>query len=199
MRCKTCTAAIECWPSLNRRRAGLPNGDGMRLYVVNMPNSGWTTRLGDIGRPLAITAIAVGKMLERLGYRFEKHVTDSAVTSGCGARRWDGYTMHDDWHLERAVAAIRSAAEVPGKPAVADALAAAIAKQEARQRVAARKRKQEEAEAARRREEEAVVSGLRVELRALRTIDPWYDPAHRRRIRHRRPRPPHCSLSTLQY
>ena len=164
-----------------------------------IPNPGWTKRLIDIGRPLGITAVAAGKILEQLGYRSDKRVTDSAVAAGCGVRRWDGYTMHDDWHLDRVVSAIRSATQAPGEPAIAEALAAAIAKQEARQRVAARKRKQEEAEAARRREEEAVVSGLRVELRALRTIDPWYDPAHRRRIRHRRPRPPHCSLSTLQY
>jgi hypothetical protein len=85
--------------------------------------------------------------------------------------------MHDDWHLERAVAAIRSAAEVPGNPAVADALAAAIAKQE-------------ETEAAHRQEEEAVLSGLRIELRALCATDPGmslltavefitHDPAHR--------------------
>jgi hypothetical protein len=111
-------------------------------------------------------------MLELLGYRVAKHVTDSAVTSGCGARRWDGYTMHDDWHLECAVAAIRSAAQVPCESAVADALAEAVAKQEARERMVAKKRKHEETEAAHRREEEAVVSGLQVELRVLRSTDP---------------------------
>jgi hypothetical protein len=171
MRCKTCTAAIECWPSLNRRRAGLPNGDGMRPYVAT-PNTGWTTRLGDIGQPLGITAVAAGKMLELLGYRCGKHVTDSAVAAGCGIRRWDGYVMHEDWHLDRVVSAIRSAAQAPGEPEVADALAAAVAKQEARERVTARKRKQEEPEAAHRQEEEAVISGLRVELRALCVTDP---------------------------
>jgi hypothetical protein len=82
------------------------------------------TRLGDIGRALGITAIAAGKLLELLGYRSNKHVTDAAVSAGCGVRRWDGFAMHDDWHLERAVAAIRSAAKVPSNPAVADALAA---------------------------------------------------------------------------
>jgi hypothetical protein len=86
--------------------------------------------------------------------------------------RWDGFATHDDWHLERAVAAIRSAAEVPGGSEVAEAFAAAIAKQEARERVVARKRKDAETEAARRREEEAVISGLQVELRALRATDP---------------------------
>lgn len=38
--------------------------------------------------------------------------------------------------------------------------------------MAARKRKQEEMEAARRQEEDAVISVLRVELRALRAADP---------------------------
>ena len=125
------------------------------------PNPGWTTRLGDIGRALGITAVAAGKMLERLGYRVDKRVTDSAVAAGCGVRRWDGYAMHDDWHLDRVVSAIRSAAQVPGNPDVANALAAGIAKREAKKRVAARKRKQEETEAARRQEEEAVISALR--------------------------------------
>jgi hypothetical protein len=131
------------------------------------PNPGWTTRLGDIGRPLGITAVAAGRLLERLGYRSNKRVTDAAVAAGCGVRRWDGYALHYDWHVESVVSAVRSAAEVPGEPAVADALATAIAKQEGRARVVARKREQEEAEAARRQEEEAVVVGCRVELRSL--------------------------------
>jgi hypothetical protein len=133
------------------------------------PNPGWTTRLGDIGRTLGITAVAAGRMLERLGYRCGKHVTDKAVAAGCGVHRWDGYTMHDDWHLERVVAAIRSAAQVPGK--VADALAAAVASHQARERLAARKRRREDAEINRRQEEEAVIVGLETELRALRVTD----------------------------
>jgi hypothetical protein len=111
-------------------------------------------------------------MLERLGYRSNKRVTDSAVAAGCGVRRRDGYTFHDDWHLDRVVSAIRSAAESPGESAVAAALAAAIANQEARGRVAARKRKEVETEAAHRQEEEAVVAGLEGELRVLRSTHP---------------------------
>jgi hypothetical protein len=80
--------------------------------------------------------------------------------------------MHDDWHVERAVAAIRSAAQSPGNPEVADALAAAIAKQQGRERVAARKRRQEEMEGEQRREEEVVITGLQAELVALRATDP---------------------------
>jgi hypothetical protein len=80
--------------------------------------------------------------------------------------------MHDDWHLDRVVAAIRPPAQVPGEPTVADALAAAIGRQEGRERVAAQKREQEETEAARREEEDAMISELRVELRALRATDP---------------------------
>jgi hypothetical protein len=135
------------------------------------PNPGWTTRMGNIGRPLGITGVAAGKMLERLGYRSDKHVTDGAIAAECGVRRWDGYTMHDDWHLERVLSAIRSAAQGPGKPGVGDALAAAIGRQQGRERVLARKRKQDEEEAARRKEEEAVIFVLQVELQALRATD----------------------------
>jgi hypothetical protein len=161
-----------------------------KTLLGNAPNPGWTTRLGDIGRVLGITAVAAGRILERLGYRCDKHVTDSAVAAGCGVRRWDGYTMHDDWHLDRVVSAIRSAAQETGGSAVADALAAAIGRREARDQVAASRREQEETEAAHRHEEEAVMSGLKVELRALRSSDPGIsllsavefmtsDPAHR--------------------
>ena len=138
----------------------------------NTPNPGWTTRLGDIGRALGITAVAAGKILEQLGYRSNNCVTDSAVAAGCGVHRWDGYALHDDWHLDRVVSAIRLAAQDPGKPEVADVIAASIASQHAKERVAARKRKQEAAEVARRREEEAVMSALQVELRELRAADP---------------------------
>jgi hypothetical protein len=96
----------------------------------NAPNPGWTTRLGDIGLALGITAVVAGKILEQLGYRSDMRVTDAAVAAGCGVRRWDGFVMHDDWHLDRVVSAIRAAAQVPDKPGVADALAAASAKQE---------------------------------------------------------------------
>jgi hypothetical protein len=137
-----------------------------------IPNPGWTARLGDIGCLLGISAIAVGKILELLGYRSEGSVTDSAVRAGCGVRRWDGFALFSDWHLERVVSAIRSAAEDPSTWAVANALAAAVAKQNARDRVAAGKRKQEENEATGRQEEEAMISGLEVELRALRATDP---------------------------
>jgi hypothetical protein len=136
------------------------------------PNPGWTTRLGDIGAVLGISAVAVGKILELLEYRLGKSVTDNAVAAGCGVRRWDGYALHYDWHLDRVVSTIRSTVEVPGEPAVADALAAALANQDARERVASRKRRQEEMKATSRLEEEAVISGLQIELRALRVADP---------------------------
>ena len=139
------------------------------------PNPGWTARLGDIGSLLGISAVAVGKILELLGYRCEGSVTDSAVGAGCGVRRWDGFALFNDWHLDRVLCAVRSAAEDPGTSSVANALAAAIAKQNARDRVSARKRKQEETEAAGRQEEEAMISGLEVELRALRATDPCMD------------------------
>jgi hypothetical protein len=138
--------------------------------LCDTPQPGWTTRLGDIGQKVGITAVAVGKLLELLGFRFDKHVTDAAVVAGCGVRRWDGFAMHGDWHLDDVVSAIRSAAQVPRR--VADALAVAIASKQARERLAARKRRREEAEIKRRQEEEDVVSELQVELQAMRASDP---------------------------
>jgi hypothetical protein len=136
------------------------------------PNTGWTPRLGDIGREFRITAVGAGRMLELLGYRSNKCVTDNAMSAGFGVRRWNGFTVQYDWHLARVVAAIKFAAQDPEKPAVAHALATAIVKQQGRERVLARKREQVEEEAARRQEEEAVVSGLQVELRVLQASDP---------------------------
>src|ERR1700685_26393 len=46
------------------------------------PNTGWTPRLGDIGRQFRITAVGAGRMLELLGYRSNKCVTDSAMAAG---------------------------------------------------------------------------------------------------------------------
>jgi hypothetical protein len=137
-----------------------------------LPSSGWTTRLGDIARPLGITAVAVGRLLEQLGYRSGKRATARALTTGCGKRRWDGNLIHYDWHLDGVVAAIRLAAQAPGNAAIANALAAAIAKQQGRERLVARKRKQDEEEVALWQEEEAVMTGLQVELQALRGTDP---------------------------
>jgi hypothetical protein len=107
-----------------------------------------------------------------IGLRDRKGVTDKAVASGCGVRRWDGDRFHIDWHRDRVAEAIRAVALSHGKPEVADALAAAIAKQEAGARAVANRRKQEVIEAARRQEEEEVISGLQVELQALLATDP---------------------------
>jgi hypothetical protein len=96
------------------------------------PNPEWTPRLGDIGHLLGISAVAVEKMLELLGYRSEGSVTDRAVGAGCGVRRWDGFALFNDWHLDRVLSAIRSAAEDPATSGVANALATAIANQKAR-------------------------------------------------------------------
>jgi hypothetical protein len=70
------------------------------------------------------------------------------------------------------MAAIRSAAQDPEKQAIADALAAAVAKQEGREQVMAGRHKEAELEAAHAREQESVVSSLRAELVALRATDP---------------------------
>jgi hypothetical protein len=85
--------------------------------------------------------------------------------------------MHDEWHVERAVAAIRSAAQDPLKPEVADALAAAIASQQARAWMHGWRPRSVDGRRWRpnikhRQEEEPVIFGLQVELRVLCATDP---------------------------
>ncbi len=58
--------------------------------------------------------------------------------------------MQNDWHLDRVSAAIRTAVQSTENPAIANALAAAIGRQQGRERVLVRKRKQDEEEAVRR-------------------------------------------------
>jgi hypothetical protein len=96
-RCKN-TRRIHVWDSPTDRVLAVAQSkeglDAKRRWDETLrgdrPNPGWTTRLGDMGRVLGITAVAVGRILELLGYRSSKHVTDSAVAAGCGVRRWDG-------------------------------------------------------------------------------------------------------------
>jgi hypothetical protein len=91
------------------------------------PNTGWNNTTRRFRTGTGHHSGRCRKISDRLGYRFDRHVTDVAVAAGCGVRRWGGYAMHDNWHMDRTVSAIRSAALVPGKPAVADVLGAAIA------------------------------------------------------------------------
>jgi hypothetical protein len=129
-------------------------------------------RLRDIGPLLGITSRAVGKVLDLMGFRCNKRVTDLAFAAGCGVRRWDGDRFHIDWHRDRVVEAIRAPAQSRGDTLVEDALAVAVAKEDAAARAATRKREQQDIEAARQREEEAVILGLESELRALLATDP---------------------------
>jgi hypothetical protein len=70
------------------------------------------------------------------------------------------------------VEAIRLAASCPDTPEIADAIAADVARQEAKAALAARRRQKEEAEAAQRRRSEAEMSGLEAELAVLMAGDP---------------------------
>ena len=143
-----------------------------RTVFGGAPAPGWTMRLGDIGRELGINAVPVGRILQLMGLRSRRQVTESAVVAGFGVRRWDGYRTYHDWHQDRAVAAIKAAACRNGDSAVANALEAAVVRQQAMEQGLVQRRRREEAEAARRREEENVIVGQQAELVALRAIVP---------------------------
>jgi hypothetical protein len=125
------------------------------------PAPGWTTRLRDLGQPLPISAVAVGRILELMGFRSGKQVSDHAVTAGYGVRWWDGFCFHSDWHRDRLVEAIRSAALCRDNAVIADCVATAVAKQRAKELSAERRRRHEEAEAVQRRRREAEMCGLK--------------------------------------
>ena len=131
------------------------------------PATGWTTRLGDIGQQLGITGRAVGRILDLMSFRSGRQLTDHAVAAAFGVRRWNGDRFYTDWHIDRVVDAIRRAAACPNEPAVADALAAAVAKQQTKKQLIARRQRQKEVEAAQRRERQAVMAALQAELAVL--------------------------------
>ena len=107
-----------------------------------------------------------------MGYRSDGCVTNSAMAAGFGVPRWNDFTMQNDWHLDRVLAAIRTALQDTENPAISNALAAAIAKQQDRVRAEDRRRTHEEREAGHRCEEEMTIADLQAELVALRSSDP---------------------------
>jgi hypothetical protein len=99
------TGAIECSPLPRLLRAESHKGSGMRRYVVLDLAQVGQHGLGDIARPLG------------------HHRSPSRETVGT--------TRISLRNLDRAVAAIGSAAQDPDNQAIADALVAAIDKHEA--------------------------------------------------------------------
>ena len=136
------------------------------------PLPGWTMRLRDIGQPLGINSIAVGRLLNLMGLRAGGRVSDLAVAAELGVRRWDGERFFTDWNRDRVVEAIKSAVAGPDRPEVADAFRKAVPRQKAKERLAERRRQKEEVEAAKRGTREAVVDRLRAELKTLMASGP---------------------------
>jgi hypothetical protein len=126
------------------------------------PAPGWTMRLRDVGQPLGINVFSVGRLLNLLGFRPGRQVSDLAVSTGFGVRRWDGERFFIDWNRDRVVEAIKSAIACPDNPAVTDAIEKAVVRQHAKVFLAERRRQKEEGEAALRgaRQAEVVSSKL---------------------------------------
>jgi hypothetical protein len=117
-------------------------------------------------------AVAVGRLLNLMGLSSARQVSDLAVAAGFGARRWDGERFFIDWHRDRVVEAIRFAVASPDNPEAAGAFEKAVARQEAKERLAECRRQKEEVEAALRRRREAELDGLKADLAALMASDP---------------------------
>jgi hypothetical protein len=119
-----------------------------------------------------------------MGLRSGRQVSDLAVASGLGVRRFDRERFFVEWHRDRVVGAIRSAVADPDNPAATDAFRKAVARQEAKRRLAERRRQKEEVEAALRGASKAVVEGLKAELTAMMENDHDMAPKGCGRIRH---------------
>jgi len=65
------------------------------------PSAGYSSRLGDIAEDLGISAIQLGKLLDRSGLRADKQPTQRALAAGVAVIRFDGYGPAVDWHLEK--------------------------------------------------------------------------------------------------
>jgi hypothetical protein len=117
-------------------------------------------------------AVAVGRLLNLMGLSSARQVSDLAVAAGFGARRWDGERFFIDWHRDRVVEAIRFAVASPDNPEAACAFEKAVARQEAKERLAECRRQKEEVEAALRWRREAELDGLKADLAALMASDP---------------------------
>jgi hypothetical protein len=68
----------------------------------------YTTRLGDIGRDLGVSALQVGKMLRAAGLRTSSgYPTAKALDSGAARSVWDGQSRTNEWCVEKVVALLK--------------------------------------------------------------------------------------------
>jgi len=89
------------------------------LIAERKSPAGFTKRLGDIGVRLSLSAVAVGKMLDRAGLRTDdKKPTELALIEGVARERFDGFGPVTDWHIEKVleVASLDAAEEAKRKP-----------------------------------------------------------------------------------
>jgi ribonuclease HI len=75
------------------------------------PSAGYTDRLGDIADAVGLSAIAVGKVLTRLGLRDASTASGSAIEQALAVTRFNGFGISTDWHLNRVADLIRANAQ----------------------------------------------------------------------------------------
>jgi ribonuclease HI len=76
--------------------------------AMRNPEPGYTQRLGDIAEQCEISAIALGRVLDKLGLRnADKEPTNEALRDGYAQLRYDGRGERTDWNIEKVRVAIR--------------------------------------------------------------------------------------------
>lgn len=123
------------------------------------PDSGWTTRLGDIAEHLGISAVVLGKLMAATGLRDKQQPTPVAVNLGIAQQRFNGYGISIDWHEQGVIDTIREKQ--------ADALAVAVNSQAKKDVRAAAKWAAEHAANSHMLAEQARISAYRPEVERI--------------------------------
>jgi hypothetical protein len=89
-----------CEISLASGAVIVSNGSGQQMTAEPR----YTSRLGDIGKSLGLSAAEVGKLLIAAGLRTEKgYLTPKAITEGFARERWTGEDRLREWNIAKIV------------------------------------------------------------------------------------------------
>lgn len=79
------------------------------------PSEGFVATLTELGDTLSISARSAGKLLTEVGLRVGVSPTEQALSDGYADKRFDGYGVRIDWHLERCASVIHEASSYPAE------------------------------------------------------------------------------------
>jgi ribonuclease HI len=86
--------------------------NGVVTIGQRKPDHGWTPRLGDMAKPLGLSAVPFGKCLDEVGLRKDGgHPTDKAIAEGYATERFNGFGFVTDWNMQKCRETVASTAK----------------------------------------------------------------------------------------